>query len=185
LLTLRWMAVAFWALFAALGSGQSQDFGMYPLSQVPQSEISASEYFLDHAPRNSLLMLVSANFPSHLDYRYVLHDAGETQNDLSLDEIPAFQGNGLANTSLKSLASLVARLDGGTGYLAFAPSMVAYNDYYQVLTTETLSSIVPRLKASAYWKVWYENDGTYIFQAIPLGKVRKEVSGNASDRQQK
>ena len=72
---LRWTAVGFWALFAALGSAQAQDFGMYPMLQVPQGEISASAYFLDHAPPDAMLVLAVPNFPARLNGRYVLHDA--------------------------------------------------------------------------------------------------------------
>jgi hypothetical protein len=162
--------VGFGAFFAALGSGQAQSFGMYPMVQVPRGEISASAYFLDHAPPRSVLTLAAANFPSRLNGRYVLHSGG-SQNDLSLDEIPAFDGNGLKNTSPKSLASSVADLSGGVGYLAVAPSMESYNEYYGVYAPGTLPALTARLKTSAYWKIWYENNGTVIFRALPQGKL--------------
>ena len=167
---LRWTAVGFGALFAALGSGQAQAFGMYPMVQIPRGEISASAYFLDHAPPKSVLILAVANFPSRLNGRYVLHSGG-TQNDLSLNEIPAFDGNGLKNTSPESLARSVTDLGGGVGYLAVAPSMESYNEYYGVYAPGTLPSLTARLKTSAYWKVWYENNGTVIFRALPQGKL--------------
>lgn len=158
-----------WAMFAGLGSAQAQDFGMWPMIVVPRGEISASAYFLNHAPPKAVLILAAANFPSRLNGKYVLHNAKQSQNDLALDEIPSFDGNRLRNISPESLARTVANLAGGNGYLVIAPSMEAYEDYYQFVTPGVLPSLIPRLKTSAYWKLWYQNDGTFIFQAMPQG----------------
>jgi len=163
-------AVGFWAVFAALGSAQAQDFGMYPMLYVPPGEIAASAYFLDHAPLNSTLVLVGANFPSRLTGNYVLHNVTQSQNDLSLDGVPEFDGDGLDRASAEDLAQTVSSLAKGTGYLVIAPSMYAYSDYYGVFTPGTLAALVPRLKESPYWQVWYKNDGTVIFRAWPQGR---------------
>jgi hypothetical protein len=86
---LRWTALGFWALYAALGSAQAQDFGLYPQLQVTPGEISASAYFLNHAPPNAELVTAAyENFPSRLNGRYVLHNITQTQNDPSLDGFP-------------------------------------------------------------------------------------------------
>jgi hypothetical protein len=167
---LRLTAVGCWALFAALGSAQAQDFGMYPMLQMPPAEIQASAYFLDHAPDNATLVLGAANFPSRPNGRYVLHNAVQTPNDPSLDQAPQFGGNKLAHTSPKVLAQYVAYVARGTGYLVFAPSMERYVDYYGVFAPGILPALVPRLKASPYWQVWYENGGTVIFRAWPQGR---------------
>jgi hypothetical protein len=167
---LRLAVVGFWALFAGLGSAQAQDFGMYPMMYVPPGEVTASAYFLDHAPRNSTLVLVGANFPSRLNANYVLHNVTQTQNDLSLDATPEFDGSGLGRASPETLAQAVSYLAEGTGYLVIAPSMYAYSDYYGVFTPGTLSGLVPRLRESPYWQVWYENDGTVILRAWPQGR---------------
>lgn len=167
---LRLAVVGCWAMFAGLASAQAQDFGMWPMIYVSQSEISASAYFLDHAPPHAVLILAAANFPSRLNGKYVLHNAKGSQNDLSLDEVPAFDNGGLKNVSPKSLAKTVANLAGGDGYLVIAPSMEAYEDYYQFVYPGILPTLVPRLKMSAYWKLWYQNDGTFIFHALPGGQ---------------
>jgi hypothetical protein len=162
-----------WAMFAGLASAQAQDFGMWPMIEVSQAEISASTYFLDHAPPNSVLILGAANFPSRLNGNYVLHNAKGSQNDLSLDEIPAFDNSGLKNVNPKALAGTVASLAGGDGYLVIAPSMEAYEDYYQFVTPGVMPSIIPRLESSAYWQLWYQNDGTFIFHALPEGRQQR------------
>ena len=159
-----------WALFAALGSAQSQDFGMYPMLQVPPAEITASAYFLDHAPRQATLVLAAANFPSRLNGRYVLHNKTQTQNDPSLSTSPQYVKNGLNRASPKELAQSVVYLAKGTGFLVVAPSMNAYAAYYGVFTPGTLPALVPRLEASPYWQLWYQNDGTVILRAWPQGK---------------
>ena len=168
---LRLTAVGFWALFAALGSAQAQDFGMYPMLYVPPAEITASAYFLNHAPGSSVLVQVGGNFPSRLNGNYVLHNVTQTQNDPSLDGSPEFHGDRLGRTSPENLARAVADIANGTGYLVIAPSMYPYNDYYAAFTPGTLSALIPRLKESPYWQLWYENDGTVMFRAWPQGRV--------------
>lgn len=170
---LRLAVAGCWALFAGLGSAQAQDFGMWQMAEVPQSEITASAYFLDHAPPNAVLMLAAANFPSRLNGNYVLHNAQQSQNDLSLDEIPSFTGSRLKNVSPKFLAKQVEGLTGDRGFLVIAPSMEAYEDYYQFVTPGVLPSLIPRLRASVYWKLWYQNGQTFIFQALPNGRTRR------------
>ena len=168
--TLRLTAVGCWAVFAALGSAQAQDFGMWSMVEVPEGEISASTYFLDHSPSNAVLILAAANFPSRLNAKYVQHNGKQSQNDLAFDEIPSLEENRLKYISPESLAKTVANLAEGDGYLVIAPSMEAYEDYYQFVTPGILPSLISRLKTSAYWRLWYQNDGTVIFQALPQGK---------------
>jgi len=172
---LRLAATGLWALFAAVGSAQAQDFGMYPMLYVPPGEIAAGTYFLDHAPLNSTLVLVGANFPSRLNGNYVLHNVNQSQNDPSLDATPELDGNGLDRMSPANLAQTVSFLAKGTGYLVIAPSMYAYSDYYGIFTSGTLAALVPRLRESPYWQVWYENDGTVIFRAWPQGRPAEKT----------
>jgi hypothetical protein len=167
-----WAAVGIWALFAALGSAQSQSFGSFSMEQVPSAEISASSYFLDHAPPNSEIVTVAAeNFPGRLNGRYVLHNATQTQNDPSLDGSSKLIGYGLERISPKDLAKYVAQLAGGSGYLVIAPSMETYINYYAVYAPGTLPTLEPRLEHSRYWQVWYENDAVLILRAWPEGKA--------------
>jgi len=173
--------VACWGIFAGLGSAQAQDFGLFQVTQVPTGEIAAADYFLDHARVNTMLILASANFPSRPDHNYVLHDDQVTQNDLSLDEIPMYEGTGLEHTSPKALARMVTLLGGGVGYLAVSPSMTQYNNYYGILAPGTLPNLVPRLTASAYWTVWYRNGETYILKARPQGRPVKKVTQDRHD----
>ena len=166
----RLVIVGLCAMFAALGSAQSGDFGQYPVIQMPIEEIRASEYFLDHAPVNSALVLAASNFPSRINGRYVLHDPTQTVNDPGLDTYPQFEGNKLKRMSPKALASAVSTLAKGSGYLVVAPSMYPFLAYYRSFSPGTLQTLVRRLKVSSYWKVWYDNSGTIIFQALPQGR---------------
>lgn len=170
---LRWATLGIWALYAGLGSAQAQDFGMFPQLQVPSADISASEYFLNHAPANSeIVTATSEGFPSRLNARYVLHNVTQTQNDPSLDQFPAFLGNRLSRVSPKVLAQKVASLTDGSGYLVVSQSMQPGVIYYGVYTPGILPALVPLLEASKYWRVWYDHDGVVIFQAFPQGQAR-------------
>ncbi len=102
-----------------------------------------------------------------LNGRYVLHNAAQTANDPSLTGSAEFEKNGLERTDPRALAWSVANLAKGSGYLVIGPSMDRYADYYGALAPGTLSALAPRLKASPYWRVWYEYGGVVIFQARP------------------
>ena len=65
--TLRWAVMGCLTLFVALSSAQAQDFGMYPMVQVPRGEISASAYFLNHAPSECLADTHSSEFSLSLE----------------------------------------------------------------------------------------------------------------------
>jgi hypothetical protein len=168
----RLIATGAWALFAILASAQSADFGQFPVIQMPPEEVSAAAYFLNNAPVNSTLMQVADNFPGRLNDKYVLHNTPQLPNDPALDLLPQFDGNALNVISPKSLAEAVTIIVKGSAYLVVSPSMYAYVDYYQSFTPGTLPDLVRRLKASDYWKVWYQKDGTVIFQALPNGKPK-------------
>ncbi len=171
---LRLIVVGSWALFAALASAQAADFGQFPVIQMPLTEVSAAAYFLDHAPSNSTLVLAADNFPSRLNGRYALHNTPQMPNDPALDLYPQFDGNRLERMTPKTLALWVTYIVKGNAYLVIAPSMYAYLDYYESFASGTLPNLVQRLKASDYWRVWYQNDGTVIFQALPQGNPTKK-----------
>jgi hypothetical protein len=164
------VTVGLWATFAALASAQAQDFGQFPVIQMPPEEVSAAAYFLDYAPQNSTLVLAADNFPSRLNGRYVLHNTPQVPNDPALDGYPQFDGNGLDRITPRALALSVTNIAKGPAYLVIAPSMYAYLDYYKSFTPGTLPTLERRLEASNYWEVWYQDDGTIIFQALPQGK---------------
>ena len=169
-LTLRLTVLAAWAILAALGSSQAAEFGQYPAVQVPSEDISASEYFLNHAPTGADLVLAASNFPSRLNRRYVLHNTTQSPNDFGLDTVPQFEGNGLDRTSPRALARYLAgQVYGGSVYLVVASSMNELVSYYGTFTSGTLPTLVRRLESSPYWHVWYDRGGVEIFQAILQG----------------
>lgn len=159
-----------WTLFAALGSAQAQDFGMYPIMQVQPSEIAASDYFLNNAPDGAGLVLAVSDFPTRGNFRYAFHNFEQSQNDLGLDQIAQYTGAGLSRTNAKSLAVMVAHIDGGRGYLAVGPSMESDSEYYGVYSRGTIPNLVKRLEASPYWKTWYRNGDSIVFEAFPQGR---------------
>jgi hypothetical protein len=179
---LRLSAIGLSAFLAGMGSAQVQDFGLFTTNLIAPSEIQASAYFLDHAPKNSMLVLAIPDFPSRVNGQYVLHDTTETVNDPILNEVSncdAPESEAISSITPQSchfrtdpevLAKTVASLAGGVGFLAFAPSMDSYLQYEGSLPPSSLTALVPRLEASDYWKLWYDEDGTIIFEAIPNGR---------------
>jgi hypothetical protein len=160
--------VGAWAVLAGLGSAQAQIFGQFSFVRVSSSDIAASAYFLDHAPVGAEIVTAAArNFPGRLNYRYVLHNPNNRQNDPSLDELSRLRGAGLSKASPEVIAKDVDGLARGAGYLAISPSMEYYVDYYGVYAPGALPALAFRLERSPYWQVWYDRDGTVILRARP------------------
>ena len=178
----RWAFVGVWALLAAVGSAQVQDFGLFTAEQITSGEIQASAFFLDHAPSNSMLVLAVSDFPSRINGRYVLHDTTQTVNDPVASDVgncgaPESQAIGSISppgcrytTNPRDLAVSVTSLADGPAYLVIGPSMYRDVTYSGILAPGTLQALVPRLEASPYWNVWYDDNGVIIFQAFPQGK---------------
>ena len=179
---LKWAFVGMWAVLAALGSAQVQDFGLFSTEQITPGEIQASAYFLNHAPRNTMLVLAVPDFPARVNGQYVLHDVTQEVNDPlanDVDNCDAPETEAISSisppgcrftTDPQALALSVTTLARGSAYLVIGPSMYRYVDYAGDLTSATLPALITRLKASAYWKVWYEDNGVIILQAFPHGK---------------
>lgn len=184
---LRWTFLGVWALLAALGSAQVQDFGLFSAEQITPGEIQASAYFLDHAPPNSMLVLAVPDFPARVNRRYVLHNTTQTVNDplaSDIDNCDAPKSQEISSispawchytTDPQALAISVTTRAQGSAYLVISPSMYRYVDYSGVLAPGSLSALIPRLKASPYWKIWYDDNGVTIFQAFPRGKPEAQV----------
>jgi hypothetical protein len=183
----RWTFVGAWALLAALGSAQVQDFGLFTTAQITLGEIQASAYFLDHAPSNSMLVLAVPDFPARVNGRYVLHDTTQTVNDPLASDVdncnaPESQAVGSISppgcrytTNPQDLAVSVTSLADGPAYLVIGPSMYRDVDYSGVLAPGSLQALIPRLKASPYWNVLYDDNNVIIFQAFPHGKPGSQV----------
>jgi hypothetical protein len=188
---LRWAFVGAWALLAALGSAQVQNFGLFTADQITLGEIQASAYFLDHAPPNSMLVLAVPDFPSRVNGRYVLHDTTQTVNDPVASDVgncgaPESQAIGSISppdcrytTNPQALAVSVTSLADGSAYLVIGPSMYRDVAYSGILAPGSLQAVISRLKASPYWNVWYDDNGVIIFQAFPHGKPGSQLKHKA------
>jgi hypothetical protein len=165
----RLVAMGTWAVVASFGSAQAGNFGQFGLLEMPTEEVTASTYFLDHAPVNSTLVMAASNFPSRGNGRYVLHNPEQLPNDAGLDTLPAYEGKGLESISAKNLSADVAGLARGTAFLVFAPTEIPLVEYFGTYAPGTLPTVQARLEKSPYWKVWYDKGGTVIIQAVPQG----------------
>ena len=165
----RLVAMGTWAVIASFGSAQAGNFGQFGMLEMPTEEITASTYFLNHAPVNSTLVMAASNFPSRGTGRYVLHNPGEQPNDPGLDTLPMYEGKGLESISAKDLSADVTGLVHGSAFLVFAPTDIPLVEYFGTYAPGTLPTVQARLMKSPYWKVFYNKGGTVIFQAVPQG----------------
>jgi hypothetical protein len=191
---LRWSFIGWWALLAAVGSAQVQDFGLYSTEQMTLGEVQASSYFLNNAPQNAMLVLAVPDFPARLNWRYVLHNVTEQVNDPlanDVDNCNAQETEAISSisppgcrftTNPQALAVSITALAQGSAYLVISPSMYRYVEYAGDLAPGSLSTLIPRLKASPYWEVWYDDNGVIIFHALPQGKHAEQTKHNLQQK---
>jgi hypothetical protein len=142
-------------------------FGLEQVNEVRPAEVAASQYYYDHVPRNSVLVLGVPNFPARVSGNYdrsrLVH-GGEP----SLADLPRFQGKMLTSTDLPDVEALVRQVEapGGNGYLAISTGMKVYCHVYSVLPDGSLDSLSNALAHSPRWRVFYQNNDAVIYQLV-------------------
>jgi len=65
-------------------------------------------------------------------------------------------------------------------YLAVTPTMITYNDAYQLVKPGYLASLLNQLRSSAYWQLIIANPGVLIYQLKPAYSINPSVAQTAT-----
>jgi hypothetical protein len=138
-------------------------FGDDASNVMSKSEVSTVLFFLRHA-KPGPLYCANAHAPVADTWRYSLFPL-----------VPLFGTRTLLGTKplKRGIAENLARtvqLRGGLdapAYVMFSPSMVAYNNAYQVVQPANIAQLQRALARSPYWQLFAHSRGTWIYQLQP------------------
>lgn len=137
--------------------------GELSFNVVTTSEVQASRYFYEHAPRGSSLTLAAQAFPTRLTANYNDFNQKFT-TDPSLLTDPKLVDRTWDAAVLPEVDRQV-RSNGGTHqFLVVSSRMKPYVEYWGLLDPASLDTFERTLSSSGDWQLWYHNDDTRIYE---------------------
>jgi hypothetical protein len=155
-------------------------FGMAEVNQVQPGEVAASEHFYRNAPRHSLLMLASPQFPVRLasNYEQFQLAIGESDPNLLVVE-PSLRGRMFGAREVRVIAKVLRDYGGGRpAFLVVSRNGKVYSDVFDLLPTGSLDRLEGALERSSRFRVWYRNNDTTIFELVQ-SRPRRELGVGA------
>ena len=149
-------------------------FGLAEVNQVRPGEVAASEHFYDNAPRHSLIMLASPQFPVRLasNYEEFQLAIGESDPNLLVVE-PSLRGRMFGAREVPVIAKVLRDYGGGRpAFLVVSRNGKVYSDVFDLLPTGSLDRLEAALERSSRFRVWYRNDDTTIFELVQSHPTR-------------
>jgi hypothetical protein len=132
-------------------------YGRERLNYFTKDELAAAEYFYDHAPRNSLVIQGSFNYPSLFKhYEYYTY---ESLVPPPRRQLPVFQAS-----PLQYIRRIVTAQPHATTYVIITRSQKAHNDMYGLAPPGSLDKVEQMLRASDKFQIVYSNDDAVIFR---------------------
>jgi hypothetical protein len=130
-------------------------------SIYPADEVAASEYFYEHAPAGSVLLLAGKNFPTWVGSRYL--DMVDSLGDANLLDAPQFKRQPPQPGQLSSVER-VLRDKSVHAYLAFSWSQERYASDYGPLPRDWTRRLEVAVKASPDFTLWHESSHVRIYK---------------------
>jgi hypothetical protein len=157
-------------------------FGMAATNEVRPGEVAASQYFYDHAPPRSLLMIASPQFPVRLagNYEQFRLTIGEADPSL-LTVKPSLRHKMLGDRHVPVIAQAMRDYAGGVpAFLAVSRNAKVTSEILDMLPRGSLDELERALSRSRRFRVWYRNADTTIFQLVQARPAQGPSNGAAS-----
>ena len=157
-------------------------FGMAATNEVRPGEVAASQYFYDHAPPRSLLMIASPQFPVRLagNYEQFRLTIGEADPSL-LTVKPSLRHKMLGDRHVPVIAQAMRDYAGGEpAFLAVSRNAKVTSQVLDMLPRGSLDELERALSRSRRFHVWYRNADTTIFQLVQARPARDPSNGAGS-----
>ena len=157
-------------------------FGMAATNEVRPGEVAASQYFYDHAPPRSLLMIASPQFPVRLagNYDQFALTIGEADPSL-LTVKPSLRHKMLGDRHVPAVAQAMRDYAGGEpAFLAVSRNGKVTSQVLDMLPRGSLDQLERALSRSRRFRIWYRNADTTIFQLVQAHPVQDPSNGATS-----
>lgn len=158
-----WVAVPVLVAFAALLVPAF--LGNATTNVIPPDEVTASEYFYNHAPPGSVLMLAGADFPLRVSARYAQMSGpmGDATPNLMAD--PRFATRVLGPKDLPAIIAAI-RYYSRNGFLVFSATQMRYSEIFHVNPVGALAALERTVEASPRFRLWYSTKDARIFELV-------------------
>jgi hypothetical protein len=140
-------------------------YGAEELNIIPKSEVQASEYFYDHAPAGSVLMLSSPDFPTWVGARYSLMRGPLADDRPSLVGVSAFEGRPLGPRQIPAVIAAIRQYS-RKGFLVFSTTQDRYTALQELTPRGALESLERAVAASSHFRLWYATSDARIYELI-------------------
>jgi hypothetical protein len=157
-------------------------FGMAATNEVRPGEVAASQYFYDHAPPHSVLMIASPQFPVRLagNYEQFRLTIGEADPSL-LTVKPSLRHKVLGDRHIPVIAQAMRDYGGGEpAFLVVSRNGRVTSQVLDLLPRGSLDELQRALSRSGRFRVWYRNADTTIFQLVQAPPARDPSNGATS-----
>jgi hypothetical protein len=157
-------------------------FGMAATNEVRPGEVAASQYFYDHAPPRSVLMIASPQFPVRLAGNYDQFRLTIGEGDPSLLTVkPSLRHKLLGDRQVPGIAQAMRDYAGGQPvYLAVSRNGKVTSEVLHLLPRGSLDELERALSRSRRFRVWYRNPDTTIFQLVQARPAQDPSNGATS-----
>jgi hypothetical protein len=169
-------------LVLLLGLFLPASFGMAATNEVRPGEVAASQYFYDHAPPRSLLMIASPQFPVRLagNYDQFALTIGEADPSL-LTVKPSLRRKMLGDRHVPVVAQAMRDYAGGEpAFLAVSRNGKVNSQILEALPRGSLDQLERALSRSRRFRIWYRNADTTIFQLVQARPAQDPSNGATS-----
>jgi hypothetical protein len=148
-------------------------FGLELMNRMDPADVRAATWYEHHAPRGSLMLFVSPNFPNRLTARYAqLHIPGSTYAPVLTDE-PGVRRGGLGPEDVRAVKRLLNENGVPHSYVVLSPSEERYARLYGLLPHGSLAGLERGLVASGDFRLAYSSARARIFKYRPPDKRRR------------
>jgi hypothetical protein len=157
-------------------------FGMAATNEVRPGEVAASQYFYDHAPPHSLLMIASPQFPVRLagNYDQFRLTIGEADPNL-LTVKPSLRHKLLGDRYVPVVVQAMRDYGGGEpSFLAVSRNGKVTSQVLDLLPRGSLDELERALTRSRRFRIWYRNADTTIFQLVQARSAQDPSNGATS-----
>ena len=157
-------------------------FGMAATNEVRPGEVAASQYFYDHAPPRSVLMIASPQFPVRLAGNYEQFRLTIGEGDPSLLTVkPSLRHKLLGDRYVPGIAQAMRDYAGGQPvYLAVSRNGKVTSEVLHLLPRGSLDELERALSRSRHFRIWYRNADTTIFQLMQARSAQDPSDGATS-----
>lgn len=139
-------------------------FGQETVNYMSRSDVAVNEWYLRHAPDQSVVAFVAGNSPARLDSRYASMSVGD--GSTTVTDLPGMDARSLRPADVARIADMLSSQRATARYLVSSPSQTRFLAYYGIVPTGWVRSLDDALLASPRFRVVDHDGSALVFQLV-------------------